>query len=128
MASAKQKLQNAAAEVEKARAAFQDAQRRFDELFKQITDGIKLKRGKATTIVALDSPKTEPSKRAVDKIEAVLLEDRSKQFSYEQIASKSKVPVPSLKTLIYRLKKDGKAERVGRGLWQATQMKLSNTS
>jgi len=124
MASLKQKLEEAGAALASAKEQLAMAQRNWDELFKQATAGGKSKRP-ALGIVATVNAMLPPT-RAVDRIESVLCADAHRKFSYQDIADRTDLPVPSVKALLYRMKKAGKALRVGRGRWQAAQPTLTN--
>ena len=59
--------------------------------------------------------------------EAVLLSDTNKEWNYEELEKAlPDIPKTSIRALLFKLKKDGKADKAGRGLWKSTERKVVN--
>jgi predicted Rossmann fold nucleotide-binding protein DprA/Smf involved in DNA uptake len=123
----KQKVQDAAMNLAFAKSAYEQAQKEFDEAFKEATSGPRAKKGAVPSSENGDiqpQPGEDVAKTSMAKIEQALASDQNKQFKYKEIEKLTGLPIPSIKAFLFRLKKQGKANKVGRGLWQTCQLTL----
>ena len=127
----KQKLQEAAIEVADLKRMLADAERNFDALYKQVTSGAKAKKSSPTEGVNDQSYQDEaikifakafqPAANFTDRIEALLISEPNKEWSYGDIKQKlPDIPNTTVPSLLFRLKKNGKAIKAGRGKWRAS--------
>jgi hypothetical protein len=128
MPNLKEKLEQAALELGRAKFELNEAQRRFDLIYKRVAEG-----GKPTKTARQAKPQTPPAPataqpesptaqpgRVSDRIEAVLASDPKKKWNYDAIGEKlSGVPRNTIRALLFKLRNDGKASKVGRGQWKA---------
>ena len=128
MANLKEKLEQAALELGRAKFELNEAQRRVDLIYKRVAEG-----GKPTKTASQAKPQTPPSPvtalaeapperpgRVSDRIEAVLVSDPRKKWNYDAIGEKLPgVSKNTIRALLFKLRKDGKASKVGRGQWKA---------
>src|SRR5687768_9178472 len=125
MASLKQKLEQAAFELAEAKATVNVKQQAFDALYRQVASGAKSRRAPTSSVI-LDSPNgatngvaSEDELTMTDQIMSVLVSDRNKAWNYAEIhTAVPNVPVSSIRALLFRLKRHGKAEKAGRGKWK----------
>lgn len=122
----KQKLHEAAVAVEDLRRRLADAERNYDALFKQATSGAKAKKGLPNETPVNSQPKSQtpsankPTGNFTDRIEALLLSDSKKEWSYSDILEKlPDIPTTTTPSLLFRLKNKGTVVKVGRGKWKA---------
>jgi len=132
MASPKQKLEQAAEELVEAKLRLKAAQEKFDVLYRQAVSGSKAKRSSPGTIQ--ETVRTTQIINAVNEISAtsrienVLDSDGNKSWNYQEIEKiLPDIPKSSIRALLYKLKNNGKALKVGRGLWKSTQPALVKT-
>ena len=119
MATLKEKLEEAAVELSMAKYELAEAQKRFDELFKQ-AQGRKNKRIQAQEKVEkATNPPDSLDERLIARIEDYLFRHKQEPHKVKEIAEAIGSSVHTVRTLLYRLKKIGKALRVSRGMWQA---------
>src|SRR5437879_2104263 len=128
MANLKDKLEEAALELGRVKFELYEAQKRFDLLYKRVAEGgrpAKTPRGSKSqtppvpAAAAAAAPASQPG-RISDRIEAVLNSDPRKKWKYDNIAEKlPSVSRNTIRALLFKLRKDGKALKVGRGQWKA---------
>jgi hypothetical protein len=128
MANLKEKLEEAALELGRVKYELYEAQKRFDLLYKRVAEG-----GKPAKSARMARPQTPPSPvtalagappgqpgRVSDRIEAVLTSDPRKKWKYDDIGEKLPgVSKNTIRALLFKLRKDGKVSKVGRGQWKA---------
>lgn len=121
----KQKLEQAAFELGQAKALVAEKQTEYDRLFKLVASGAKSARvPKSTEKAKVEStlPTTAHngnSGTVTEQIEHLLQSDPQKEFSYKDVLVKLPiVKKGSVAALLFRLQRDGKAKKVGRGLWK----------
>ena len=126
----KQKLQEAAIEVANLKRMLVEAERNFDALYKQVTSGAKAKKNTPTDgtndensqdeTIKLFGNMISPAANFTDRIGALLISEPNKEWSYADIKKKlPDVPNTTIPSLLFRLKKNGKAVKSGRGKWKA---------
>ena len=120
MASLKEKIQAAAAKVESCKEALKTAQSDFDALFRQAVMG-RVKKPKAGGENAeFELASTPNPESSIEQISALLKSEPNKEWNYSEINSRlPSVPRASVRVFLYKLKKDEKAEKTGRGKWKA---------
>ncbi|SRR6266511_1585573 len=126
MANLKEKLEEAAFELGRVKFELYEAQKRFDALYKRIAEGGKMHQttppiGKKknaeerTTRQAFNSSMT-----VSDRIEVILNSDPKKKWDYSQISAMLPgVARNTIRALLFNLRKEGKAFKVGRGQWKS---------
>jgi hypothetical protein len=126
----KQKLQEAATEVSDLKRMLADAERNFDAIYKQVIGGAKAKKnapiepedveiatGQENLLASMYQPSTP---NFTDSIWALLVSEPDKEWSYGDIKKKlPAIPNTTIPSLLFRLKKNGKAVKMGRGKWKA---------
>lgn len=128
MASPKQKLERAAEELVEAKQRLKAAQEQFDALYRQVVSGARSKKTSGNNTLAEAASRTARTIEIVSEISAtnrildVLETDANKGWGYPEIEKiLPDIPKNSIRALLYKLKKDGKAIKAGRGLWRSTQ-------
>jgi hypothetical protein len=117
--SLKTKLQEAAVAVEDLRRQLAEAERNYDALFKQATGGAKAKRLTTTTTQTTTPQPQVPTANFTDRIVALLSSNTEKEWSYGEIKKAlPDIPDTTTPSLLFRLKKQGKVMKVGRGKWK----------
>src|SRR5438552_11916800 len=126
MRNLKDKLEDAALELGRAKFELYEAQKRFDALYKRIAEGGKTQKpGRRVSIDKTALERTtksgfDNSMTVIARIESLLNSDPKKKWDYDQIsASIPKARKNTIRALLFKLRKEGKAFKVGRGQWQA---------
>jgi predicted CopG family antitoxin len=125
----KQKLEQAAFELGQARATVAIKQEEYDRLFKLVSSGAKSSR--SPKVAAATKPEVAQvvptlnghNGSASTDIEKLLESEPKKEFSYSDVLTKlPNVKKASVATLLFRLQREGKVTKVGRGLWKTTKL------
>ncbi len=100
-----------------ARTELAAAQAEWDSLYKQATNQ---RQARTTAGASKNGDADNLSENAPDQITEVLRSNPSKEWDYDDINQRlPSVPRASVRVFLYKLKKDGKALKVGRGKWKA---------
>jgi len=125
MPTLKKKFEDAATDLAEAKAWYQEAQRRFDALYKMVVNTAK---AKATSKVSDAEPGvsehpvqpvngTGEKMTITAKIEEFLAEHQDEAIHYRDIADAIGSTPNTCRTMLSLLSKDGKAVKVARGKW-----------
>lgn len=118
MASLKQKLEQAAIELADAKRILKQKQDAWDLLYRQATGGRASK--KESNQSQSETGDSGVIGGVTERIVAILASDTSKEWKYKEIHKKLEdVPIPSLRAMMFKLQKDQKAIKAGRGRWKA---------
>lgn len=141
MPSIKEQLQEAAVELYQAKFNMNEAQEKFDALFERIAAGTRAKgqkNSRAATLKAaqeqaslleVNSTRTTQPTKVSDKIQAVLNSIPNRKWTYDEITAQlPETTRNTIRALLFKLKKDGKAQKAGRGRWKAAQAIHVNSS
>ena len=123
MASLKQKLEQAALRLAAAKSEFDSARADWDALYKQAVSGGRQRKGGASVGTDQEDQNVfinEGNERnASNGILEVLRSNPQKEWNYDEISEKlPSTPRTSIRVFLYKLQKDKKAVKAGRGKWR----------
>lgn len=112
----KEQLQRVTEELIDAKRLYFEAQKRFDEVYNAVAKGSHLHQSE---IRKLEKNNKKQGLRKFDRIEMILNEEPIRDHHVEEMAEKAKTTLNTARVLLYKLRKQGKAQRGnGVGMWR----------